>query len=140
MAAAYGLIYTGGWGAAYTAGSQLNSLLDNRTEELFTFIVNPYPAAVAGFIACIIVCFLHARFAWFFLDPVGILVGGSAYYWWPPYGGSILMMTAIRFLIMKIGGARIYSRYWIPFAIGVIAGMVVPSIFVGIAIQTLGWL
>ena len=140
MAAAYGLIYTGGWGAAYTAGSQLNSLLDNRTEELFTFIVNPYPAAIAGFIACIIVCFLHARFAWFFLDPVGILVGGSAYYWWPSYGGSILMMTAIRFLIMKIGGARVYSRYWIPFAIGVIAGMVVPNIFVGIILQMLGYL
>jgi hypothetical protein len=140
MIAAYGLAYDGGWGTQFTAGSALSSLLNNKTEELFSFIVNPYPAAVAGFIACIIVFFMHARFAWFFLDPVGVLVGGSAYYWWPSYGGSILMMTAIRYLVMRIGGARVYNKYWIPFTLGVFAGLVVPNLFVGIVLQVLGYL
>lgn len=135
MIASYGLAYTGGWGTHFTAPT-VNDLLTLPTEDLFMGI-NPHPAAFAGIIGAIIVMYLHANFAWFILDPIGIYIGATSTY--TDWVGSMLIMVIIRYLIMKVGGARIYSRYWIPFAIGAIAGIVIPNFFVPIAIQTLGW-
>jgi len=128
----------GGWSYYMIFDTPYVVEMTRQTTESLFMGVNPYPMTVLGIIGSIVVTLMHAHFTWFFLDPIGVWIGAYSTNW-VLYGGSILIMTLIRYLIMKIGGVKIYRRYWIPFAIGTFAGLVVPNFFVGIVLQMRGY-
>jgi len=69
---------------------------------------------LTGAIVVFICFYLRARFPGFILNPVGFLF---AYHWDP-----LLIALVIKYLSLKIGGARWFEKYNIPFAAGFCMG------------------
>lgn len=74
-----------------------------------------------GFVGATVLTFLHARFAWWRLHPVGLAFSASdagTYYWF-----SIFIVWFLKLLILKLGGVRLYEKAK-PFFMGLIFGYV----------------
>lgn len=72
--------------------------------------------AIAGTVAAIAIYIMRARFPWFFINPVGMMVLPN--WWWPTWVGAFL----IKYISLRIGGARMHERYVLPFSAGYCAG------------------
>jgi len=73
-----------------------------------------------GFITVIALYLLRMRFAWFFINPVGVLVGT----WCAPYAWlNSLIVVVIRLLALRIFGARRYEQYAVPVVAGSFAAI-----------------
>ena len=64
---------------------------------------------------------LHARFPWFPVNPGGVTIGAF------DLVPNIVLIPAVvayvaKFVILRIGGTRIYEDVAMPFAIGMVAG------------------
>ena len=112
----------GGW-PGRDAGAIWSFLTSTTPEQHMGF--DPYPGVIAGIILCVITAYLHSRFAWFFIDPVGVLLGADNWHW----GGMAAEMafitwgmTIVRYLVMKFGGAKVYRKYYVPFMLGWMVG------------------
>lgn len=77
------------------------------------------PWFAAGFIIVLLIEFLRTKFAWFFLNPIGIVVGtGSMNEWF--YDGNLAVAWIIKQLAFRTLGGRGYERIVVPIACGVI--------------------
>lgn len=79
-----------------------------------TAYVDTIPYMLIGAITVFVTSFLRARFAWFFINPVGFMF---AYHWDP-----LLIALVIKYLSLKIGGVRWFEKYNVPFAAGFAMG------------------
>ena len=59
---------------------------------------------------------LRMRYAWLFLNPVGMMV--LPHWWWPTW----LVAFLIKYITIRVAGARFHERYVLPFSAGYCAG------------------
>ena len=66
-----------------------------------------------------VVYVLHARFPWFPLNPAGVTLGFT----WITFHVVIPALVALiaKYIILRIGGAKVYEEMVVPFAIGALA-------------------
>jgi len=76
---------------------------------------------ISGILFTLLLFWLRMRFAWFFLHPVGMVIGGSTYCWTPFL--TCLVAWIVKSLILKIGGARLYERVTVPGLVGYTTGL-----------------
>jgi hypothetical protein len=81
-----------------------------------------WPQAIAGAIIPMALYYLHARFIWFPLEPIGFMLGISwvalLFELWQP----ALMAWVIKTLTLRIGGSKAYESLGRPIAAGFIIG------------------
>ncbi len=76
-------------------------------------------STLTGIIVGAVLMFLRTRFAWFIINPIAYpMLALLNFYAW----GSVLVAFIAKLLVIKIGGARIYSDYAVPFAVGMFFG------------------
>jgi len=93
-----------------------------------------WPWSVAGFIFGTILSFLRMRFAWFPIDPYGFLLataGEPGVY--IGMGEMMCITLVVKYIVMKIGGVKVYEEYGIPAAIGVMTAYGLMVVSIGIA-------
>ena len=71
---------------------------------------------ISASIIAILIYIMRARFTWFFINPVGMMV--LPHWWWPTWVAAFLL----KYISLKIGGARMHERYVLPFSAGYCAG------------------
>ncbi|MGC8935453.1 MAG: DUF6785 family protein [Thermoproteota archaeon] len=72
--------------------------------------------AILGVIVTYLIYFLRARYTWFFINPIGMLMLPSG--WWPTW----LVAFIIKYAVLKFGGSRVFEEKWLPIAVGVAIG------------------
>jgi len=79
--------------------------------------------AIAGFVFTIVLSLLRLRFLWWPLEPMGIFVGAQL---WNitvcHFPFSLFIAWVAKYLVIKIGGTRVYENYGIPFVAGYLGG------------------
>jgi hypothetical protein len=103
-----------------------------------TYEINIWGQAILGVVFAIGLNIIRLTRPWLPLNPVAgpILMSLRGGYWWLP----ILIAYLIKFTVVRIGGARAYTRYLLPGAVGFILGaagiwgyttlaIMIPSIF-----------
>ena len=82
-----------------------------------------WPQALAGFVVGIVLCLARMRFVWWPLEPIGLFVGIAGL---NPQGYGIPFLLTItlivKYIVIKVGGARVYEEYGVPIASGIVAG------------------
>ena len=92
--------------------AQMKNPAPPDTARLFLFGI--------GAAAMSLLTFLKYRFAWWPLHPVGFALSDAATYM--RYGAfSVFLAWAIKFLILRVGGATLYRTYQ-PFFLGILTG------------------
>jgi len=69
---------------------------------------------ISGIIAVFVIEFLRMRFTWFFVNPVGLIVGWLFPWMWLGY----VIPFIAKLLVLRIGGARVYNDIAVPIVIG----------------------
>lgn len=76
--------------------------------------------------------FLHAKFIWFPLSPIGFLLGFSGasllFGFWIPF----FVAWVLKVITLRLGGAKLYENYGVPIASGAVTGTMIGVIFGGI--------
>ena len=94
----------------------------------------PYlPQTLIGMIITILLMYIRILKPGFPLNPVGYVLGGSffTYQWWT----SFLAAWIVKYIIIKIGGAKLYNRT-IKFVIGTVLGTAIGFLLLWIASLT----
>jgi len=86
-------------------------------------VVETWAYAILGIIITYIIYFLRARYAWFFINPVGLIMYASD--WWPTW----LVAFIVKYAILKFGGSRVFEEKWLPVAAGIAIGYSAMIIF-----------
>ncbi len=74
---------------------------------------------IIGTVLGIIFMFLRTTFPWFYINPIGIpLLTIFNFY----VSLSAIIALILKYLVLKIGGSKIYNQYGIPFFIGLFFG------------------
>ena len=72
-----------------------------------------------GFIVCIFVVFMRGRFAWFRISAAGLALGAFiGREMWSP----LLVALIIKYIMLRVGGTKLYLEKLRPAAIGLVAG------------------
>jgi len=79
------------------------------------------PMFIIGIILAVVLYMLRARFPWFMLTPIGLVM---ALTWncgdmWVPF----LVALIAKWLTFRIGGATLYEKKGLPIAVGLITGI-----------------
>lgn len=74
---------------------------------------------IVGAAIVTVVHILHARFPWFPLNPAGVTLG----FCWITFTVTVPALVALvaKYVILRIGGAKVYEEMVVPFAIGAMA-------------------
>jgi len=104
------------------ADSELYTLNTGHTLTAFERVWYAVTGTIFVF-ACFI---LRGRFPWFFINPVGVwtAVIGPCCHTWPMLGGLIY-----KYVIMKIGGTRLWQRVGVPAVVGFITTQTIGMFF-----------
>lgn len=92
-------------------------------------------AAIAGFIIVISLFYLHSRFVWWPIHPMGFLLSGGMYIVWTGVWTSFLVAWVLKYLTLRIGGSKAYEQYAVPFVGGTLVGLVL-TVLVGVIVGT----
>ena len=89
---------------------------------------------MAGFITAAVLSFLRLRYVWWPLEPLGlaIVTNGWNFSWWDT-GPMFTICWVIKYIILKVGGRRLYEEYTIPAVVGIMTGMGMGVLLAGIA-------
>jgi hypothetical protein len=83
-----------------------------------------------GFVITLALSFLHARFVWFPLEPLGFVIATGIPGNWYGVWSSFFVAWVAKTMVLRIGGSKIYERYGVP-AVGGFVGGVILTLFVG---------
>ena len=84
-------------------------------------------AYVYGGVITVVLAVLRQVFSGFWFHPMGFIVGSSHMLEW--VWGSVLAAWAIRFVVLKLGGAATVRNKLMPFCVGMLVGVVVVALF-----------
>jgi len=88
--------------------------------------------AVLGAFIMVVLSWLHARFVWFPLEPIGYILGTTAsstlFGLWIPF----FVAWMLKMLTLRIGGAKLYEGYGVPIASGAVTGCMIGMLLGGI--------
>ena len=89
---------------------------------------------MAGFITAAVLGYLRLRYVWWPLDPVGLMVVtfGDAPSWCD-MGHMFTIYWAIKYIILRVDGRRLYEEYTIPALIGIMTGIGIGVLLICIA-------
>lgn len=90
------------------------------------------PQAIVGFIVTGIFTYLRVRFAWWPLDPVGLLMATNLEQF--GFAGMVmapLIAWIVKTLTIRLGGAKAYTEYGKPLAGGFIGGYALSIVLLG---------
>jgi hypothetical protein len=90
-----------------------------------------WPNMLAGMIFAGILSFLHARFTWFPLEPIGFLLATDGHALIEGIWTMTLAAWILKMITLRVGGSKLYERTGIPVAMGFIIGIVIVSIIGG---------
>ncbi len=77
-----------------------------------------YGLMIGGIIITFILYFLRTKFAWFFIDPLAFLIlPTTTWVWIPP-----IFSLIIKYIILRIGGSKLFEEKATPFIIGYLVG------------------
>lgn len=79
---------------------------------------NPYPWVIGGAVVTFACFYLRTIFPWFFIHPLGLSF--STWFWLMP---AWVEMFVIKWLVLRIGGAKAYERLFVPAVVGFAVGM-----------------
>lgn len=128
--------YTFGLTRLAAFNDQFTDSLINRTGNPDNWNVHPgatpwIPNMIVGMIIVGGLYYLHSRFVWFPLEPVGWILGTSymSMLWgiWFPF----LIAWIIKTLVLRYGGTKVYENLGIPIAAGFIVGYMLIVLFGG---------
>jgi len=68
---------------------------------------------ISGILVTLGMYWLRAKFTWFILNPIGFF-GAYGYYFW----ANALVVAIFKYIVLKVGGADVYSKYVVPGAVG----------------------
>jgi hypothetical protein len=90
-----------------------------------------WPHIILGMLITGSLYYLHARFLWFPLEPIGFIFGTSfiSVLWgaWFPF----LIAWILKTLTLRIGGSKAYEEYGFPTAAGFISGYMLAVLVLG---------
>lgn len=88
-----------------------------------------HPAGIVGIILAGALVFLRTRFIWWPIEPLGFALGLDV---WMPWSGTFvpLIVLVVKYIVIKVGGRRIYDEIGVPAAFGIIAGEMLGIIIV----------
>ncbi|RLI25703.1 hypothetical protein DRO57_03305 [Candidatus Bathyarchaeota archaeon] len=88
--------------------------------------------AVLGAVLMAALSWLHARFVWFPLNPIGYLLGTTAasalFGLWIPF----FVAWVLKVITLRIGGAKLYENYGVPVASGAVTGCIIGMVLGGL--------
>jgi len=90
-----------------------------------------WPNMLAGIVFAGILSFMHARFVWFPLEPIGFLLATDGHALIEGIWTMALAAWVLKRVTLRIGGSKLYERTGIPTAIGFIIGIVIVTIIGG---------
>jgi hypothetical protein len=90
-----------------------------------------WPQMIAGIAFAGILSFLHARFVWFPLEPIGFLLATDGHALIEGIWTMTLAAWVLKTITLRVGGSKLYERTGIPAAIGFIIGLIVITIVGG---------
>jgi hypothetical protein len=93
-----------------------------------------WPQMLAGIIVAMLLSYLHARFLWFPLDPVGFLLAVDGHALVEGIWTMLLAAWIFKMITLRIGGSKLYEEKGIPVAIGFAVGMLVVAFIGGIVL------
>jgi hypothetical protein len=85
---------------------------------------------VAGVATVFVIQLLRMRFPWFFINPSALVVGWLFPWMWLGY----VVPFIAKFLILRIGGAKLYSNVGVPIVIGGVVGYGVAKFLVDLIV------
>ncbi len=88
-------------------------------------------AAVAGFVIVTGLFFMHSRYVWWPIHPMGFLLSGGMYIVWTGVWSCFLVAWVFKYATLRIGGSRAYEQYGVPFVGGTLVGLVI-TVVVGV--------
>ncbi|MEM2303429.1 MAG: DUF6784 domain-containing protein [Candidatus Bathyarchaeia archaeon] len=74
--------------------------------------------------------YLHAKFLWFPLDPIGFLIITDGHALIEGLWTTVTVAWIVKLIVLRIGGSKFYEEVGVPVAIGFIVGAVLVS-FIG---------
>jgi len=90
-------------------------------------------AAVAGFTIVVSLFYLHSRFVWWPIHPMGFLISGGMYSAWTGVWTCFLVAWVLKYVTLKVGGSRVYEQYGVPFVGGTLLGTIL-TVVVGLLV------
>jgi hypothetical protein len=90
-----------------------------------------WPNVLAGIISAVFLSYMHSRFVWFPLEPIGLLLIADGHAMVEGIWTMGLVAWILKTITLRIGGSKLYERTGIPTAIGFVIGVVVISIIGG---------
>ena len=97
-----------------------------------------YPQAISGFVLALVLTFMRMRYAWWPLEPFGFVVGLNEFYLWHLGSLTAPIVWIVKYVLLRIGGRRIYEEYIVPVCIGVITGLTLGILIIS-GIATFRW-
>jgi len=91
-----------------------------------------WPNMLAGIVFAGVLSFLHARFVWFPLEPIGFLLATDGHALIEGIWTMTLAAWILKTITIRVGGSKLYERTGIPAAIGFIIGIVIVTIIGGV--------
>jgi hypothetical protein len=91
---------------------------------------------IAGIIFAGLLSFMHARFVWFPLEPIGFLLATDGHALIEGIWTMALAAWVLKTITLRVGGSKLYERTGIPTAIGFIVGIVIVSVIGGVLLVT----
>ena len=88
--------------------------------------------AAIGAVLMAVLSWLHARFVWFPLEPIGYILGTTAASILFGLWSAFLVAWILKMLTLRIGGAKLYEGYGVPVASGATVGCMIGMIFGGV--------
>ena len=86
--------------------------------------------AIAGVVIVGVLSYLHSKFLWFPMGPIGFLMATTGHTLLEGVWTMGLVAWVAKTLTLRIGGSRAYEEYGVPVVSGVIAGTII-AIFIG---------
>jgi len=88
------------------------------------------PIFAIGFVACMAINFIHARYVWFPFEPIGFTMGFSDANLFFGVWSMALLAWILKTLTLRVGGSKAYQQVGVPLIGGFIAGYML-VVFVG---------
>jgi hypothetical protein len=115
---------SGSWSSAYS-GVTPDAMRNRPAYEPW------WPQMIAGAVFAMLLSFMHARFVWFPLEPIGFLLATDGHALIEGIWTMALAAWIAKTITLRVGGSKLYERSGIPVAIGFIIGLVIITIIGG---------
>jgi hypothetical protein len=85
---------------------------------------------IFGFVLAGILLFLRARYLWWPIEPIGVMLGTAETMPWHISAFTPFIVWIVKYAVIKFGGRRLYDEVGIPAAFGIITGEMIGIILV----------